>query len=384
MKKQLIVALGLAVLATPAMASKARLQALGEDTFGSFYINDNRNIFLNAAHVNNHKDLVTFETGSNNSDAAVDSAADPRPEGGVFFGQGNLVYGLHLGNESATSDTLRSWAGVETEQNNLDLFVGGDAGVKWGANLTYGHVTETATVNSSDVMRVRLGVIAGDIEGFANVSLKNEASDKNGNEVEGKLGYQIGGSYAMNAYKFFAEYRSIKAEDKTANADAEIGLMRVGAGRTDKLNDKATLFTKVEYSRNKGNIETGSGSCGGAVCNGTNTASYNGTPLTTGGEDLVATNLPIIIGLEYDAASWLAVRGSVSQSIFSDVSFKGSSNENLENTTVVNLGSTLKFGEMSIDGVIGNNTDVASAASGTNGSLRTDNLMSRVSVSYNW
>ena len=396
MKKQLVVALGLTVLATPAFASKARLQALGEDTDGSFYINDNRNIFLNAAHVNNHKDFVTFETGSFTGDAdtandtdLADSSAAPRAEGGVFFGQGNLVYGVQLGNESATADTLRAWAGVESEQNNLDLFVGGDAGVKWGANLTYGHVSETATVNNSDVMRVRLGAVAGDVEGFANVSLKNSAADKTGHEVEGKLGYQIGGSYAMNAYKVFAEYRSIKAEDKKENADAEIGLMRVGVGRTDKLNDKATLFTKVEYSRNKGNIETGSGSCVGEPCASTSdVATYNGTPLSTGGDDLIVTNLPIIIGLEYDAASWLVVRGSVSQSIFSDKSIKGASNANLDNTTVVNLGSTLKFGEMSIDGVIGNSSNVGGdttiASSGTNGSLRTDNLMSRVSVSYKW
>ena len=48
---------------------------------------------------------------------------------------------------------------------------------------------------------------------------------------------------------------------------------------------------------------------------------------------------------------------------------------------------------MSIDGVVGNTTAdaVVPAASatniggaGTNGSLRTDNLMSRVSVSYKW
>jgi len=56
MKKQLTVALGLAVLATPAFASKARLQALGEDVNGSFYVNDLRNVFLNAANVNNYKD----------------------------------------------------------------------------------------------------------------------------------------------------------------------------------------------------------------------------------------------------------------------------------------------------------------------------------------
>jgi hypothetical protein len=376
MKKQLIVALGLAVIAAPAFASKARLQALGEDTNGSFYINDNRNIFLNAAHVNNHKDFVTFETGSETADSLDDSAVAPRPEGGVFFGNGNLVYGVQLGNESNTSNALRNFAGVSTEQNNVDLFVAGDAGVKWGANLTYGKVTESATVNSSDVMRTRLGVIAGDIEGFANISLKNEAEQKGGNELEGKIGYQVGGSYAMNAYKFFAEYRSIKGEDKTNNADAEVGIMRLGAGRTDKLNDKASLFTKLEVSKTTLMADdAGAGA------------------LSTDGEDEVTTNLPLIVGLEYDAASWLVLRASISQSIYSDVSQKDTSNTNLEDTTRVNAGASLKFGEMSIDGVIGNTTDNAvvpagsatdAGGAGTNGSLRTDNLMSRVSVSYKW
>lgn len=379
MKKQLVVALGLTVLATPAFASKARLQALGEDTYGSFYVNDNRNIFLNAANVNNHKDLITLETGSSTSDSSDDSAFAPRPEGGVFFGNGNLVYGVQLGSESNTSNSLRNWAGAATEQNNVDLFVGGDAGVKWGANITYGNMTETATVNNSRVMRTRLGVIAGDIEGFANINLMNQVENKGGNEFKGDLGYQLGGAYSMNAYKFFVEYRSIKGTDKgiAGDADAETNLMRVGAGRTDKLNDKATLFTKLEVVRTLQNTELGNG----------------GAAFSTGGEDLVTTNLPLVVGLEYDAASWLAVRGSVSQSILSDVSLKNTSNKNLENTTKVNLGASLKFGEMSVDGVIGNTTadavvPTASATTvggaGTNGSLRTDNLMSRVSVSYKW
>jgi hypothetical protein len=370
MKKQLALALGLSVLATSAFASKARLQALGEDQYGSFYVNDNRNIFLNAANVNNYKDMITFETGSTTSDIADDSASAPRPEGGVFFGHGNLVYGVQLGSESNTANSLRTWGGAAGEQNNVDLFVGGDAGVKWGANLTYGHVTETATIDNSQTMRSRFGVIAGDIEGFANINLKNEIEEADGSDFKGKLGYQVGGAYSMNAYKFFGEYRSIKAEDKTANADAETSLIRVGAGRTDRLNDKAHLFTKLEYVRTLLNLETAS----------------SGAAAATGGEDQVTTNVPLIVGLEYDATSWLALRGSVSQSLYSDVSLKNTSNKNLANTTKVNLGASLKFGEMSVDGVIGNTDDSAAptSATGTNGSLRTDSLMSRVAVTYKW
>jgi hypothetical protein len=386
MKKQIVLGLGLAVIAAPALASKARLQALGEDTYGSFYINDNRNIFLNAAHLNNHKDLVTFEMGSETGDSDVDSSSAPRPEGGVFFGHGNLVYGVHLGSESNTSNGLRNWANVSTEQNNIDLFVAGDAGVKWGANLTYGHVTEGEDVNHSQVMRSRFGVIAGDLEAFANISLKNEAEQKDGSELEGKLGFQVGATYTLNAYKIFGEYRSIKAEDKSGNAlagndsaDAEISKYRIGAGRFNKLNDKATLFTKLEYVRDFANLEVG----GGALDGGGDPVFYDGAPLTTGGEDLIVKNVPLTLGLEYDAASWLVLRGSIAQSLWSDVSLKDNSNSNLESTTVVNAGATLKFGELSLDGVVGN-TDGANAVAdqGTNGSLRTDNLMSRVSMTY--
>lgn len=367
MKKQLTVALGLAVLATPAFASKARLQALGEDTNGSFYINDNRNIFLNAAHVNNHKGLVTFETGSTTADAGDDSSAAPRPEGGVFFGQGNMVYGVQLGNESNTSNLLRNWAQTNTEQNNVDVFVGGDAGMKWGANLTYSNTSESDDAEGDQsVMRTRLGVSQGDWEAFANISLKNESTSETGNEFEGKMGYQVGGTYMMNDYKLFAEYRSIKAEDKTANADGEIGLWRVGAGRTAKLNDKANLFTKLEVSRTTLNAETASA----------------GAAISTGGEDLVTTNVPLTIGLEVDATSWLTLRGSVAQSLVSDVSLKGQSNENLADTTVVNAGASLKFGELSVDGVIGNDSGAGPTAGGTTGTVRTDSLMSRVSMTY--
>ena len=67
MKKQIALAMGLAVISGSALASKARLQALGEDTNGSWFIQDNRNIFLNASHVNLNKDMVTMEWGAADS-----------------------------------------------------------------------------------------------------------------------------------------------------------------------------------------------------------------------------------------------------------------------------------------------------------------------------
>lgn len=367
MKKQLTVALGLAVLATPAFASKARLQALGEDVNGSFYVNDNRNVFLNAAQVNNHKDLVTFEWGD--TQEGTDATGTPRAEGGVFKTAGNLVYGLYLGSESNTSNSFRALSGLTgtaaEEENNIDVFVGGDAGMKWGANVTYSKSAKDEVNGDaeSNALRTRFGVIAGDIEGWANINISNKAEDAAGNEFKGKLGYKVGGVYHMNDYNLFADYQSFNGEaDGAQDGDLKSSQLQVGAGRATKLNDKATLFTRVQYTNVK--VDT--------------------SDMTVGGEDTKTNSVPVVIGLEYDAASWLTLRSSVAQNIWSSKDNDGDKSP-VHDTTVVNAGATLKFGELSVDGVVGNSTGGADGSGDTsvgNGNLRTDNLMSRVSMTY--
>jgi hypothetical protein len=372
MKKQLIVALGLAVLATPAFASKARLQALGEDQYGSFYINDNRNIFYNAAQVNNHKDLVTFEWGDTSN--ATDTNAAPKAEGGFFKSVGNLVYGVQLGSESNTSNGFRTAAGAAIEEeNNIDLFVGGDAGMKWGANVTYSKSAddETATDANQSALRTRLGVIAGDIEGYANVSLSNKA-DTGAQEFKGKLGYQLGAIYNLNEYRVFADYRSNSGEaDGAVDGDLKASQIQVGAGRASKLNDKATLFTKAQIQMNK--AENDNGFAFGAGCSLASSVAC---------EDYSATFIPVVIGLEYDAASWLVLRTSVAQTIWGKQEDKDNK-KGFAETTTVNAGATLKFGELAVDGVIGNGA-AGLGSDTTDGQLNTDVLMSRVSMTYNF
>ena len=146
MKKQIAIAAGLAVLSTGALASKARLQALGEDTYGSFFIDDARNVTLNPAHLNSHKDFVIMEFGNNADQTAAsletadqDSASRPRAEGGFFKSAGNLVYGLYFGDESNTGNALRFLSmGTSKvfESNVTSLYLAGDAGVQWGVKLS--------------------------------------------------------------------------------------------------------------------------------------------------------------------------------------------------------------------------------------------------------
>ena len=347
MKKQIVLSLSLAVLAAPAFASKARLLALGEDVNGSFYINDNRNIFLNASEVNTHKDLVTLEWGAA-APTGLGTNDAPNAEGGLYRAVGNMVYGVQFGRNLSFNDGIDG-ATAPGATNAIDLFVGGDAGMKWGVQLTNASSkddTDPANKEKTNVMDLAAGVTHGDIAGYLKygISGKTEGTD----EVKRDKAMELGASYKWSSYTAFGQYSNSSFD--VAGTDTDSKSYLVGVGHNQKLSDKANMFAKVSYSNSK-------------VDNGT---------------DVETTNLPVSFGLEYDAVSWLTLRGSVAQSLYSKVD-NNNSESTLAETTAVQGGATLKFGELAVDGVIG------SGGAGNNtqaGVLATDDLMSYVSMTY--
>lgn len=375
MKKQLAVVLGLSVLATPvAFASKARLLALGESTNGSFFINDNRNIFLNAAEVNNHKDLVTFEFGTG---ATSDTDVAPNAEGGVLKAFNNLVYGIHLGRVTSfnTQVNNNAVAGVFKPSNTIDLFVGGDAGVKWGANLTYANSNDDkfasngGTVDAeAKTLDANLGVQAGDVAAYIKAGVMGQTEHKGAAggtaanlDLDRKSEFEVGASYKITDYTVFAQANMNKYEEKEANRDIKNSTYVLGAARTERLNDKTTMFVKLSGSMNNADNE---------VINATDS-------------ETKTIQVPVAIGLEHDAASWLVLRGSVSQNLWSKVDSDLNDKSTVANSTNVNTGATLKFGELSVDGVVGTSNGAGiTSTTAENGSLSLSNLMTRASVTY--
>jgi hypothetical protein len=401
MKKQLTVAFGLMVLAAPAFATKARLEALGEDNYGSYYVNDNRNMFLNPARINDHKDVVNYEFGAsgNGASAAADSAAAPKAEGGFTKGHGNMVYGVQFGNTTPTAALVRTLTGNNSlsERQPMDLFVGGDAGVKWGANVSYenfdsGRSGSAARV-ASNALRTRLGVVLGDLDVFAHISLQNSAKDFQGNSVKGNIGYLLGAAYTLNNYRLIAEWRQIGAKYQStantagANDKFDYNQIRLGVARQERLNDKATLFAKVLAVRQDVNDKGGfTGATTSASPATTGLGVGNGW---TGAGKANSVTVPLTLGTEYNATSWLDLRASVSQNLYSSAMTKpsnGSRNYGSVANTAVRAGASLKFGDFSVDGLISTNNDVAGTGDTTTGAgkgnLRTDQLMSRVSMIY--
>lgn len=402
MNKYLAVVLGAAVVSAPAFASKARLQALGEDISGSFYIDDNRNIFRNASLINNHNNFITFEWGDSNKAldevgagtatggaAAFNNLNGPRADGGFFMKSGELVYGLYLGDIVNDSHIMRV-AGLgaannaaANEANSTSLWIGGEAGVKWGASLVYttseNQANTTATTQKEqDAMRLRLGVSRDNWEAFSTINLKNTVENGDSSaEFKGKLGYQVGGIYKMNDYRFYVVRRDLKGENK-AKQEMSISSTEIGVGRQEKINDKTTLFTKASVSMLETENDSQTNGFGVGVCT-------TGAASVVGCKEYSSTRVPVIIGLETRAAEWLTVRGSVGQNIYGQEEDKDKK-RSIINSTLVSAGASFHFGDFDIDGVIGNNADGQSPkVNGTStgfGQLRTDSIMSRVSMTY--
>lgn len=428
--KKLLLGTVLAVIAMPAFATKARLIALGEnvqDNIGSLYFSDSRNIFQNAAYANDYKNMFIAEWGAQGQGQTSiqkgDTDANPQAEGGFLRSHGAYTYGLYLGAESPYTNEIRQYTRLGNnaafhQDNQIDAFFAGEGSVKWGLNGTYSASKDgSAGVEArQQSASIRGGIIAGKLEAFLNVSLLNRArqlglTTTNGttftpnggvDKFQGKRGFEAGATYDLEVVKVFgyvrhAEWRheggstvhplgsGLQTASLTAyqgKFDGTYWLYQVGAGKEHKVNEKTTIFTKLEFLSFNREVDPKSGAATKTV-------------------NLDDWRAPLTIGLEHDAATWITLRGSVVQNLVSQVdndyngqeanlaaavqSLRPSGKRSTQNSTNVNAGATLKFGNLNLDGVIGtdNNGDAGIGSTTTEkGILSLDNLMTRVAMTY--
>lgn len=136
-----------------ATAAKARLgnAIIGgnevTESEGTHFIKDTRNIFLNPAAVNEYKNYVVTEWGASAEARANDAEANE--EGGFFREAGSFAYGVYLGNRATQSSTERNSEPEEFTASDFSVkafvstdeyhrFLRGEAGLEYGASITYG------------------------------------------------------------------------------------------------------------------------------------------------------------------------------------------------------------------------------------------------------
>lgn len=454
MKKMMMIGSALLVLSSSSVfASQARLLALGmneTDNEGMYYISDSRNIFLNPAYINLYSDQAEFDWGNVGQFASaggatastlVNNTSNPKAQGGVFKKYGSFVYGLYFGNESNTSSLLRvagtsaiaSMNGttalpstgtaskmLQTADNQVDLFFGGDSGMKWAANASVSMGKDQTRGSKDSAAAIRTGLIGSNWDAHVNLSVnsKSEASESIAasaaglgvaattvsQEFKGKLGVQAGGSYVVQGsnriFGYVKRFGWEQTDSFTYNA-TQSGLIGgqngtvkgdftsylLGWGRDFDVNNGDKVFTSLSMKKTDINLKFANKA------------------------EVRHLIIPVTLGYEAKATEWLIVRGSVVQNIYGKKDNKnitGSTSllnpvaksliskiygatgkSTIANSTAVNAGATLVFGNLSVDGLIGMTSSTgASVVSATDsnppktGVLSGSNLETSVGVTY--
>jgi len=388
--KNLLIILSLVITASPAFASRARLESLGENANGSYYINDSRDIFLNPAAISMYKKKMFFEMGT--SGAAVDAFNAPKAEGGFTNTFGDFTYGLYLGKTSnralagvAQANTFG--AAVTAPDHAFDFFFGGENGVKWGADVFYAGAYDkvnSASINTASMLGIRLGAtINNNINVFTTLGLTNDEKHDttvatSTNEIKGKLSVDLGATYSMDDMTYLAKFTSFGSDvtlggatvTTVSTATTAFGL---GAGWKHEASKSVTVYSRVQADMQK---DTVTSATAGPAANTTHSM----------------YNIPVILAAEAQATSWLTFRASISHSLIGQTVLTTNEIKSLDGLTAVAMGFGLNFGDLTIDGLAGQS--VATAGSMTESSQGTaqsgnlaglgDQLMGRLALTYNF
>ncbi len=453
MKKSLLIVSALSLISTSAMATQARLLALGmneTDNEGMYHVSDARNMFLNPAYINLYNNQAIFEWGSVGqyanasttlaSDATLNSSISPKAQGGVLTKQGDFVYGLYFGNESNTSSLLRvaatsAFAAVNgfggtlnskmlaTSDNQVDFFFGGGSDLKWAVNpvLTFGKNDSRKSKDSG--ISLRTGAIGSNWDAHLNVSLnsKSEANESVtvaattanvAQEFKGKLGLHVGGSYVISgnnrAFGYVKHYGWEQTDSFAGYAATDAQAVPTGFGGNGLGGQRGTV--KGDFT----SYHLGWGSH--TDVNTTDKLFYSLTAKKTD-INLKFSNkgevryiiIPVTVGYEAQATEWLTLRGSVVQNLWGQQDNKnvtnytgatgtrlnrvaaglisqiygGTGKKTLANSTAVNAGATLTFGNLSVDGLIGTTSSTgANSSTSKTGVLSFSNLETSVGATY--
>jgi len=421
MKNYLTLVLALTVVSAPAFASKARLESLGEGQSGSYYIDDARNIFLNPAQIVHYKKKLWLETGIEPSGTAgtsvtpngtVTNAQDVsvtanRTEGGFSNTFGDFTYGVYMNHASQKTLQNVSFANGVTAlaglgsfvapDSNVELFFAGEGAVNWGISAwwagndqsgtgTPGTATTATTDKTAKQIGARVGIEAGGLQVFTTVGIvsKSTLNDTAATELAGKIGIDAGIEYKMNDMTAFGKFLSVGSDVNTTvggAAGTTIAQIRdtaygVGAGWKHEMTKSTNTYMRLE-----GDFEK----------------------LGSNGVNANTWNIPLAVGAEAQALTWLAIRGSIQESLVGEQYGNnpiggGSFRNSLAGTTTVSLGLGLTFGDVQIDGLVATNgannatnSQVAGNTAGFGTAPQSNNtfgfgdaMLSRVAVTYNF
>ena len=264
MTKRIVAVLALSLASTSAFASQAHnIVSGGGDAdrilcangmCGSFYTNDEYNIFWNPALINGQKGYAVIENQNTSGTSA-----------GFVTDVANFNLGVFLNRPLNTFGADRA----------VDVVLGGETGVKWGVGLTH-----ALSEGAPKFTKLNAGVVVSDFEPFVSYTIKNT----DGATSESKAtDMTIGTRYHYGEWTPYAAYRTSKATAAGVEASESGSAYGLGLGRMTKMGE-----VKMDYA-----------------------VSY----WHTGGANPKTSVVPVEMSASVDASSWLVVRAGFSHDL---------------------------------------------------------------------
>lgn len=359
MKKLLVIAVALA--SVNAFATRARVAALANAP----HLVDTQTVYTNPADIFGLGDYVTLETGLTTGTTSSNQA-----EGMVVRTMGDAKMGLSLGHQSANASTWGLRAGLPAplninQQNPVEFTYGAKAAdMNWAATLVYSNFNDKVSTVKETSTGVRLGARANMWDASLRLGLVNTVQDDVTGKYTGTLG--LGGhfGYQMDTLYWTANVTSVGAKfENTAGVEqAKVATTAFDVGvMTSVKKDGSEMF----YGASLMNSETKE---------------------SVADNKVTSTSMPLFIGMEVDAASWLTLRGSVTQTLQllnTDKDVTGSAAPTVDsapgaNDTVVAAGAGLKFNKITVDGTL------QGAGATGNQQLNGNTLLTTLGMTYNF
>lgn len=372
MKKLLVVA-ALTMAAPAAMASKARVEALAN----SRNLVDFQTAFDRPYQFMALGSQATIEWGAADTKTAPTgpstgafAAADPHAEGGFLMKHDDYAYGVYLGRRSTAFNDALEFAGIANlmpEQNPINVFYASKMGEwTWGATVKYSNgKDEVAALDGVgtpiEAKSSSLGFAVGASNGTFDVELVQGLTGKSelGNDVvESKGMTQVGFGYHINEnMEAYAQYGMVKADITDGGTDStyEKTGYSVGFVNTVSKTEDANFFYGIAYEAGK--IE----------------------------DTAEQSMLPVWMGIEANATSWMTLRASVKQNILINETKVSAANDAKVDVDSIafNAGVGFKLGKGMLDASFAT-ANQGHLSFGDNNATGGEKFLSNVAYTYNF
>ncbi len=359
MKKILVIALALA--SVNALGSRARMTALGN----AEHIIDAQTVYINPSdmfYVGG--DYVDLESGVANTNTAGGNA-----EGSIVRSMGDAKFGLSLGHQSANASSyagglragLPAFTGLTNtnQQDPLELTYGMKTGdTSYAGTLVYSNYNNKVANEKETSTGLRFGMRTGAIDAALSLGLVNTVETP-AIKYKGTLGLSAEVGYTMDTLYSFAKVVAVGFKTENATTGAELA-------KVDSTDIQLGAISSMKKDGNEFFY--------GARLVSTNAKNSVGDTKST------ILNLPIFMGLEVDASSWLVLRGSLTQNlVLLDNSKTEAAGTTVTETspgassTVAALGAGMKFNKLHFDGTL---------STGTTQKVNTTDLLGQVGLTY--